>query len=122
MRTSGALYLAMAGLTLMPSSASDRIPSNDADTACAAVYTLLAEQARSSGSSSDRYETLAFTAQQAHLQAYPLDDARRYTLHVVDSADAMRQAAANGSLTEDMIQSAEDGCNARYDADGSDGS
>ena len=88
--------------------------ATDQDTVCASIYALLAENARSTGLSSSAFESALSTAQNYHLAANPTDDPQRYQLTIIDSAQVLRDALAQGRLTPNAIVSTASTCNSRY--------
>lgn len=86
----------------------------DADTVCASVYVLLEQNARTTGISSSGFEAALTTAQAYHLAANPADDPQRYALRIIDSAQTLRDALAEGRMTADTIVGTASSCNLRY--------
>jgi hypothetical protein len=104
------VFCAAAGFLMAGASASAAHP----DTMCAAVYTVLAESARSHGVEGGNFDSAASTAQDTHLAQYPTEDPQRYSLVVIDTAQSLRDSLSRGVITANALIGTAAGCNRRY--------
>ena len=86
----------------------------DQDTLRAMVYNYLSESVANNGMSSDTLPAAANTAQDYHLAQNPAEDPQRYALTVIDGAQSLRDALANGRITMAVIMDSATNCNDRY--------
>lgn len=104
-----ACTLALAGLFFQVASA-----ATDTDTVCAAVFTLLSENARANGSGTGAFDAGVDRAQRAHLAFNPSEDPQRYALVVIDGAQAIREGLSRGAIDFETVANTVASCQDRY--------
>ncbi len=107
------LHLSVLMLLAAPAAAQTALPG-DADTACAATFTMLSANARAAGYATGSLDAVARAAQGAHLRRHPREDATRYFAAVRDTAAQLRGAMSDGRLPFPSVQAQLVNCHARY--------